>query len=89
MADDFPWGNDEGQVQDEGEVEPTIDFNLDKEVAPLPSNNGQAHEPAFQGATVAGLGAGKGSETLEQVAIWGTVGLLGYFLVGPFIGLKP
>lgn len=65
MADDFPWGNDEGQVQAEGDAG-----------APL------------EGGTVSGLGAGKGSETLEQVAIWGTVGLLGYFLVGPFIGLK-
>lgn len=29
-----------------------------------------------------------GSDTLEQIAIWGTVGLAAYFLVGPFVGLK-
>ena len=29
-----------------------------------------------------------GTPALEQIAIWGTVGLLGYFLVGPFLGLK-
>ncbi len=29
-----------------------------------------------------------GTPALEQIAIWGTVGLAAYFLVGPFLGLK-
>ena len=89
MADDFPWGNDDQQVQDEGESNaPEIEWNLDKEVKELPETTEEPHEPQFENGTVAGLGADKGGDTLNQVAIWGSVGLLGYFLVGPLIGLK-
>lgn len=42
----------------------------------MPSENGEATDHRA------------GTPMLEQVAIWGTVGLLGYFLVGPFLGIK-
>ncbi len=74
------WGWDPSYSQPSGPVtstgdRPSSNGNGEEEIQP----NGE--EPQTQSRP-------SGTPELEQIAIWGTVGLLGYFLIGPFLGLK-